>query len=103
MATDGFLSREPTPKHMWAALAGLSYTRDDKENMKLEEGHIREIWEKFGGDKGTYGKNTSHICMKLSKINNFFKKNSGSMIPTGYITLTPLCPFMQKKNRPCEP
>lgn len=53
--------------HMWAALAGLSCTRDDKENMMLEEGHIREIWEEFEGDKGAYGQNTLHICMKLSK------------------------------------
>lgn len=44
--------------------------------MKLEEGHIREIWEEFGVDKGTYGQNTSHTCMKLSKINNFLKKES---------------------------
>lgn len=41
--------------HVWAALAKLSYTRGDKENMKLEEGHVRGIWEEFGGDQGTYG------------------------------------------------
>lgn len=66
MATDGLLSREPTPMHMWAALAKLSYTRDDKENMKLEEGHVREIWEEFGETREHMVKYTK-TCMKLSK------------------------------------
>lgn len=35
---------------MWAALTGLRYTKDEKEGMEWEGGHVRELWEELKGE-----------------------------------------------------